>query len=46
MKFGFVEEWKELEKFERLTDEERSIVFYAENKVSMNHYRSLISEIT
>ena len=23
-----------------------SIVFYAENKASMNHYRSLISEIT
>lgn len=23
MKFGFVEEWKELKKFEKLTDEER-----------------------
>jgi len=46
MEFGFIEEWKELKKFEKLTDEERSIVFYAENKASINHYRSLISEIT
>jgi hypothetical protein len=46
MKFWFGEEWKELKKFERLTEEERSIVFYAENKASMNHFRLLISELT
>ena len=39
-------EWKELEKFENLSISERSIVFYAENKASMNHFRLLISEIT
>ncbi len=46
MKFEFIEDWKQLKKFEKLTDKERSIVFYAENKASMNHYRELISEIT
>jgi len=46
MKFGFLKEWKELEKFKKLSDEERTIVFYAENKASMNHYKSLIKEIT
>jgi len=46
MKFEFIDKWKELKKFEKLSDEERSIVFYAENKASMNHFRSLISEIT
>ncbi len=40
------EEWKELRKFEALNDDERSIVFYAENKASMNHFRSLINELT
>ena len=44
--FGFGEEWKELKKFEKLTDKERSIVFYAENEASMNHFRLLISELT
>jgi len=39
-------EWKELQKFEKLTDSERSIVFYAENKASMNHFKSLIFELT
>jgi len=39
-------EWKELQKFEKLTDFERSIVFYAENKASMNHFKSLIFELT
>ncbi len=39
-------EWKELQKFEKLSDFERSIVFYAENKASMNHFKSLISELT
>jgi YidC/Oxa1 family membrane protein insertase len=46
MKFELIEEWKQLKKFENLTDNERSIVFYAENKASINHYRELISEIT
>ena len=44
--FGFGEEWKELKKFEKLTDKERSIIFYAENEASMNHFRLLISELT
>ena len=39
-------EWKELQKFEKLSDFERSIVFYAENKASMNHFRLLIRELT
>ena len=39
-------EWKELKKFENLSDVERSIVFYAENKASMNHFKLLISELT
>jgi YidC/Oxa1 family membrane protein insertase len=46
MKLGFGEEWKELKKFNNLKDEQRSIVFYAENKASMNHFRLLISELT
>jgi YidC/Oxa1 family membrane protein insertase len=48
MKFGFgiSEEVKELKKFEKLSEKERSIVFYAENKASINHFRLLISELT
>ena len=46
LNFGFGEEWKELKKFEKLTDKERSIIFYAENEASMNHFRLLISELT
>jgi len=46
LNFGFGEEWKEFKKFEKLTDKERSIVFYAENEASMNHFRLLISELT
>ena len=46
LNFGFGEEWKELKKFKNLNDEQRSIVFYAENKASMNHFRLLISELT
>ena len=46
MKLGFGEEWKELKKINNLSDEQRSIVFYAENKASMNHFRLLISELT
>lgn len=39
-------EWKELKKFENLPISERSIVFYAENKASINHFRLLINELT
>jgi hypothetical protein len=39
-------EWKELKKFENISNFERSIVFYAENKASMNHFKLLISELT
>ena len=46
LNFGFSEEWKELKKFNKLNDKQRSIVFYAENKASMNHFRLLISELT
>ena len=46
LNFVFGEEWKEFKKFEKLTDKERSIVFYAENEASMNHFRLLISELT
>lgn len=38
--------WKELSRFKKLTKKERSIVFYAENKASINHFRLLISELT
>ena len=46
MNFGFGEEWKELKRFKNLTEKQRSIVFYAENKASINHFRLLISELT
>ena len=46
MKLSFGGEWKELKKINNLSDEQRSIVFYAENKASMNHFRLLISELT
>ena len=46
LNFRFGEEWKELKKIEKLTDKERSIVFYAENQASINHFRLLISELT
>tara|TARA_Y100000310_G_scaffold336589_1_gene421556 strand:+ start:2604 stop:3749 length:1146 start_codon:yes stop_codon:yes gene_type:complete len=44
--FGLGKEWAELKRFEELSDEQRSIVFYAENKASINHFRLLISELT
>ncbi len=46
MVFGFGKEWKELNRFSKLSDKQRSIVFYAENKASINHFRLLISELT
>jgi hypothetical protein len=39
-------EWQNLKRFENLDDSQRSIVFYAENKASMNHFKLLISELT
>ena len=45
-KIFFGDEWNSLKKFENLSDFERSIVFYAENKASMNHFRTLIFELT
>ena len=47
MKFpGFGIEWKELRKFEKLSLEEKTIVFYAENASSFNHFRLLIQKLT
>ena len=46
MKFNFGKEWKELKKFEKLTIEEKSVVFYAENIASMNHFQNLITKLT
>ena len=44
--FSLGQEWSELKRFEKLSDFERSIVFYAENKASMDYFESLISELT
>tara|TARA_A100001037_G_scaffold288897_1_gene300073 strand:+ start:1024 stop:2166 length:1143 start_codon:yes stop_codon:yes gene_type:complete len=46
LNFSLGKEWKELKKFEKLSEEQRRIVFYAENKASMNHFRLLIDELT
>ena len=46
LNFGIGEEWKNLKIFQKLSDNERTIVFYAENKASMNHFRTLITELT
>ena len=46
LNFDFGKEWKELKKFNDLNDEQRSIVFYAENKASINHFKLLILELT
>jgi len=46
IKFSLGKEWKELKKFEKLSDNDRSIVFYAENRASMNHFRLLIEHLT
>ena len=40
------EDWDGLKKFENLSDSERSIVFYAENQASINHFKTLIDELT
>jgi YidC/Oxa1 family membrane protein insertase len=44
--FSIGRDWKELHLFESLNDNQRSIVFYAENRASMNHFKLLISELT
>ena len=44
--FSLGKEWNELKRFEKLSDFERSIVFYAENRASMDYFSSLISELT
>ena len=46
LNFKFGEEWGELKKIENLPLNEKTIVFYAENKASMNHFKTLISELT
>mgnify|MGYP003388868737 CR=1 FL=1 len=46
LNFGIGEEWKNLKIFQKLSDDERTIVFYAENKASMNHFRTLSTELT
>ena len=43
---SFVSEWNELKKINQLSQHERSIMFYAENKASMNHFKLLIQELT
>lgn len=44
--FSIGQDWKELHRFESLNSDECSIVFYAENKASMNHFKLLILELT
>jgi len=44
--FSIGKVWKELHRFESLDKNESSVVFYAENKASMNHFKRLISELT
>ena len=44
--FSMGQVWKELKKFESLDENESTIVFYAENKASMNHFKTLIFELT
>jgi len=45
-KLSISDEWKNLNQFKKLNENERSIVFYAENKASMNHFKTLITELT
>ena len=41
--FSLGQEWNELKRFEKLSDFERSIVFYAENRASMDYFASVNS---
>ena len=45
-KFLFENDSNDLKKFEKISDMERSIVFYAENISSLNHLQPLITELT
>ena len=45
-RFSLGNDLDDLKKFEKLSDLERSIVFYAENIASMNHFKPLILELT
>jgi hypothetical protein len=45
-KLSISNEWKNLNQFKKLSDDKRTIVFYAENKASMNHFKTLIAELT
>jgi len=45
-RFSLGNDLNDLKKFEKLSDLERSIVFYAENIASMNHFKPLILELT
>jgi hypothetical protein len=45
-KFSLGMDWKELKKIEKLDENESAIVFYAENQASMNHFKTLIFELT
>ena len=40
--FSFAQDWKELNRFESLDISERSIVFYAETKASMNYFMIVV----
>jgi hypothetical protein len=44
--FSLGEVWKELHRFQSLDQKKSNIVFYAENKASMNHFKGLIFELT
>jgi CDP-glycerol glycerophosphotransferase (TagB/SpsB family) len=46
MKFSLGNEWNDLKKFENLSLDERSIVFYSENENSKLIFESLIDELT
>ena len=44
--FGFIEEGKNLKRLQESINNGCSIVFYAENKASMNHFKPLLLELT
>jgi len=44
--FSLGDAWNDLHRFESLNENEASIVFYAENKASVNHFQTLIYELT
>ena len=46
MKFSLGDEWNEVKRFEKLSDEERSIMFYSENKHDFIYYQSIIKQLT